>query len=239
MKGGWMKSRIIKAPFSVGITQGVSGQEKTHDKKRKSYPRFIKAGTYQHLLSSRLKSGKRKYGSSKRGVSKRNLIKNVKLKPVPDYKGYFAGDDGRIYFTHSITGELNQLTEMLYPKSRYLTVFLRKGKDRAGFHVHKLVAMVYFGINPADYSIKHKNKNLVDNRPENLSIILHKNSGDTTEETAQKFRLRKTETEIQELETKFFESLGYNRQHRDWIEYIGIKARRIPRLTRNWLRVRG
>ncbi|MCX6161967.1 MAG: hypothetical protein NTV87_11650, partial [Ignavibacteriae bacterium] len=145
----------------------------------------------------------------------------------------------RIYFTHSITGERHQLTEFLYPKSKYLTVFLRKEKDRKGFQVHKLIARVYFGIDTAEYSVKHKNKNLIDNRPDNLSATLIKNATDAAEETAEKSLERRTESDIQELETRFFEALGFNRQHRDWIEYMGIKARGVPRLTRNWLKVRG
>ncbi|MCX6163083.1 MAG: hypothetical protein NTV87_17320 [Ignavibacteriae bacterium] len=228
-----MKQRNKKTPLSVSITKGLSGQGNSPDTEKKSYPRFIKDGIVKRALYPRLKSGKRKYGSPRRGVSKRNLTKNVNMKSVPDYKGYFAGDDGRIYFTHSITGERHQLTEFLYPKSKYLTVFLRKEKDRTGFQVHKLIARVYFGIDPADYSVKHKNKNLMDNRPDIKTAI------DAAEETAEKSLERRTESDIRELETRFFEALGFNRQHRDWIEYMGIKARGVPRLTRNWLKVRG
>jgi len=239
MKGESMKQGFNKTPLSISITKGLGGQGNTPDTKEKSYPRFIKDGIVKRALYPRLKSGKRKYGSSRRSASKRNLTKNVNMKSVPDYKGYFAGDDGRIYFTHSITGERHQLTEFLYPKSKYLTVFLRKEKDRTGFQVHKLIARVYFGINTADYSVKHKNKNLIDNRPENLNIVLNKNLSGAAEETSEKFRTRRTESDIQELETRFFEALSFNRQHRDWIEYMGIKARGVPRLTRNWLKVRG
>lgn len=158
-------------------------------------------------------------------------INKKELKPIPDFENYYAYKDGRIY---KINGEscIRQLAEFRQPYSKYLYVYLYRNKsDKVGIAVHKLVASAFFGIDPSKYHIVHKDKNTLNNRPDNLEI---KRKSSMEIEDSERTLIRE---KIRELEEVLLKYLNFNRNSQVWQDYRRITKNMSDRVKCNWLKL--
>lgn len=91
----------------------------------------------------------------------------LQMKEIPNYTGYYATTDGKIYSKRS--GELIQLHGRM--RKGYLRVNLISSSPKGKLvtePIHKLVLETYIGKRPDGYVCRHLNGNSTDNRLENL-----------------------------------------------------------------------
>jgi len=158
-------------------------------------------------------------------LTKRLLLKYEK---IPNFPGYYAGNDGRVYSEFS--DHCKQLTEFRYPFSKFLLVFLYRDSVRFGVHCHKLIASAYFKVNPDRFLIKHKDKDRCNNRPSNLSLIPLTEVEKPEIDSYYK-------SQIREYEIIFFNNINYDFNNPDYLKYYEIKSKGNIRLLYNFLRL--
>lgn len=92
------------------------------------------------------------------------------IRPIPNWAGYFASDEGDIYSDTGWRG--SGLRKMqAHPKgtsSTYLQVRLTKAGRRRSVAVHRLVAAAFHGPCPEGYQCRHLDGDPLNNRPDNL-----------------------------------------------------------------------
>ncbi len=156
-------------------------------------------------------------------------FEKILMKKIPGYSGYFAYKNGRIYRKHKGDENYRQLSEYRLPYSRYLTVYIYRNKIKEGVQVHKLVASAYRNIKYKDYNIYHKDKNDLNNKPENLSI---KKKTDFDENNRINYK-----SEIKDYEAIFKNYINYDYNSILWNDYKIIKLKRSERMIYNWLKI--
>lgn len=96
------------------------------------------------------------------------------LKSIPDFFGYYAGDDGQIYSYYSSTRnarlEFHKPPHALKPflhRTGYLYVVL-SGKKQSTKPVHRLICLSFHGSCPPGMEASHQDGNRLNNKPDNL-----------------------------------------------------------------------
>lgn len=159
------------------------------------------------------------------------VINKKELKPIPCFENYYAYKDGRIYRINE-DNCIRQLAEFRQPYSRYLYVYLYKNKsDKVGMAVHKLVASAFFRIDPSKYHILHKDRNTLNNKPDNLEIKLR----DPMELEDKERTLIKEK--IKDFEDILLKYINFNRNSRVWQDYRRITRNMSDRVKCNWLKL--
>jgi hypothetical protein len=133
------------------------------------------------------------------------------MKKIPGYSGYYAYKNGRIYRKLNKEESYRQLAEYRMPYSAYLSVYIYRNKIKEGVQVHKLIASAYRGINYRNYKIFHKDKNPLNNLPNNL--LIRKN------EIKEKYGKLPYEAEIKDYESILKNYLNYDYNNPLWNEY--------------------
>lgn len=151
------------------------------------------------------------------------------MKKIPGYNGYFAYRNGRIYRKCKSEENYRQLSEYRLPYARYLSVYVYRNKIKEGIQVHKLIASAYKRVNIQEYKVFHKDKNLLNNNPENL-FVRKKAKLETDDELLYK-------NEIKDYEAVLKNFINYDYNCNIWNEYKIIKLKRSPRMIYNWLKV--
>jgi len=164
-------------------------------------------------------------------LTMRLTINKNELKPIPNFVNYYAYKDGRIY---RINGDdcIRQLTEFRQPYSKYLYVYLYRNKsDKVGVAVHKLVASAFFGIDPLKYHISHKDRNTLNNKPENLEI---KQKAPMEIEDEERTLIKEKIKEFEEILLRY---VNFNRDSEVWQDYRRITKNMKDRVKYNWLKL--
>lgn len=151
------------------------------------------------------------------------------MRKIPGYTGYYAYKNGRIYRKHNGGKVYRQIAEYRLPYSRYLSVYVYKNKIKEGVHVHKLIASAFRRINSNNYRILHRDKNFLNNEPQNLAL--------RKLETEGKIGLKTYSTEIKDFEALLKSYINYDYNNPVWNEYKIIKLKRSERMIFNWLKV--
>lgn len=151
------------------------------------------------------------------------------MKKIPGYNSYYAYKNGRIYRKTCSEEKFRQLSEYRLPYSKYLSVYIYREKIKEGVHVHKLVASAYRKINYKKFNIFHKDKNLLNNEPDNL-MIRKKTDCDIQDSDIYK-------SEIKDYEALLKNYINYDYDSIIWNEYKIIKLKRSERMIYNWLKV--
>lgn len=106
----------------------------------------------------------------------------MELKSIPDFEGYFAGDDGNIYTTlkqgcrdrYDLSKRIPP-TKMNYRYTRkgYARVYLRRESTnkREDLYVHRIIAELFLDNPENKEQVNHINCIRDDNRPENLEWV--------------------------------------------------------------------
>lgn len=100
-------------------------------------------------------------------------MRPLRLKPIPDFPGYFAGDDG---FIHSTRGKKNPYARPMRRLSpamggtagKYYFVGLSVNGLQKGYLVHRLIYSAWNGGLIKGLTVSHINGDKYDNRPSNL-----------------------------------------------------------------------
>lgn len=90
----------------------------------------------------------------------------IKIREIPGWIQYYAGEDGNIYSVKS--GKMRRLSPAMGTKG-YKGVALCKNGVPKRFEIHKLIATVFLGPCPPGMEVCHGVKGKLDNSPENLS----------------------------------------------------------------------
>lgn len=98
---------------------------------------------------------------------------DINWKTVPGFPNYAVSDQGDVVNTR-----YQRYLELIEDPRGYYRVWLYNKGEKKHFYVHQLVAMCFIHDGIRRNSIRHKNKNLSDNRPENLEIIRKPNDRD-------------------------------------------------------------
>lgn len=106
------------------------------------------------------------------------IFNNLIFKEIPNYDGYFAGNDGNIYSCWTkegknskiIINKIHVLKPSLQSNKKYLFVIIKNNnKIRIAQRVHRLICMAFHGLPPTSkHTTSHLNGQNFDNRPENL-----------------------------------------------------------------------
>lgn len=98
------------------------------------------------------------------------------IRPIPEFEGYFAGEDGNIYSNRPRAREVGlqpvrKLNPGIQTSGKYYIVNIKKNEDDKykSQRVHRLVCMAFHGV-PIDHkaTVSHINGNWRNNKPENL-----------------------------------------------------------------------
>jgi hypothetical protein len=100
----------------------------------------------------------------------------MNMKPIPEFPGYFASEEGDIYCTRSVNGKgpyisaPRKVKPLLRGKNAhyYQISIARQKRD-----VHVLVAAAYHGPCPEGMEVSHDDGKSLNNRPGNLSYLTH------------------------------------------------------------------
>jgi hypothetical protein len=156
-------------------------------------------------------------------------FEKILMKKIPGYNGYYAYKNGRVYRKNRSDGNYRQLSEYRLPYSKYLSVYIYRNKIKEGVQVHKLIASAYRKIKFKDYNIFHKDKNNLNNYPDNLLIrrkSKYEESGDN-----------RYKSEIKDYEAIFKNFINYDYNCSLWNDYKLIKLKRSERMIYNWLKI--
>lgn len=100
------------------------------------------------------------------------MERETDIKPIPNFDGYFASSDGKIFSNKS--GKMKEMKSFSTPTSKYLIIRLLKGEKRPHCLVHRLVAMTFIP-NPNNLpEVNHKDKNILNNKVQNLEWCTRK-----------------------------------------------------------------
>lgn len=151
------------------------------------------------------------------------------MEPIPGFPLYYAGSDGRIYKKRN--NRFKQLTHFISPGSKYFSVYLcTGGADKKGMHVHKLIAMAYYNISPANYKVIHKDNDFLNNKPENITIekceLKEENNNEVSRRNA-----------VSQYEKLFERHLNFDRSKIEWRRYETVKTKGNYKNTYNYLLV--
>ncbi len=151
------------------------------------------------------------------------------MKPIPGFPLYYAGSDGRIYKKRN--NRFKQLTHFIPPGSNYFSVYLcTGGVEKKGMQVHKLMAMAYFNINPSNYKVIHIDKDLLNNKPENISI-------EKSEEPEENYNEVSRRRAVSQYERLFERHLNFDRSKIEWKRYETVRTKGNYKNTYNYLLV--
>lgn len=151
------------------------------------------------------------------------------MKKIPGYNGYYAYKNGRIYSRKKNNENFRQLSEYRLPYSKYLSVYIYKNNIKEGVQVHKLIVSAFRRIKFKDYNIFHRDRNYLNNIPNNL-YIRKKSKKDVSNVSLHK-------TEIKDYEALFKSFINYDYDCPLWNDYKLIKLKRSERMVYNWLKV--
>jgi hypothetical protein len=151
------------------------------------------------------------------------------MKKIPGYSGYYAYKNGRIYRKCRSEENYRQLSEYRLPYSKYLSVYIYRDKIKEGVQVHKLIASAYRKINFRNYNIFHRDKNDLNNKPDNLTI---RKKSDAAESDGNIYKC-----EIKDYEAVFKNFINYDYDCSLWNDYKLIKLKRSERMVYNWLKI--
>lgn len=97
------------------------------------------------------------------------------LKHIPGFKGYFAGEDGKIYCNlpmgkQSGIGNTRMLAGAIQSSGKYFYVSIKSDNGkRTTKRVHRLVCLAFWGIpNDEKDTVSHLDGNWRNNKPHNL-----------------------------------------------------------------------
>jgi hypothetical protein len=97
------------------------------------------------------------------------------LKPIPGFKGYFAGDNGSIYCNLPMgkqigIGNTRELSPAIQSSGKYFYVSIKSDSGkRTTKRVHRLVCLAFWGIpNNEKDTVSHLDGNWRNNKPHNL-----------------------------------------------------------------------
>ena len=91
-----------------------------------------------------------------------------KLKPIPNFPGYYARDDGVIFATDRWIRHPRPMSPYPRPRGGYLIVNIFKNGGRKKVFVHVLVLETFRGKRPPGLHCRHLDGNPRNNRLENL-----------------------------------------------------------------------
>ena len=152
------------------------------------------------------------------------------MRRIPGCKNYYAYEDGRIYRRKD--NSFKQMTEYRRAYSKYLYVYIYKNpKDKYSLPVHKLIASAYHKIKYNKYYIGHKDRNILNNKPGNLILIMKKQDSSINEN--KKF----DEKNLRDIEALFKHCIGYDYECFDWKNYERIKKEKSMKYRKNWLKL--
>lgn len=122
-----------------------------------------------------------------------NDTKEVIIKPIPGYEGYFASTNGKIY-SNKRYGELRELKASKTTTSNYLVIKLSENGKRHHCLVHRLVALTFIP-NPNNLpEVNHKDKDVSNCRVDNLEWCTRKdnlNDSYSTKSPTRNYRIAK------------------------------------------------
>lgn len=100
----------------------------------------------------------------------------MKILPIPDFSGYFAGEDGNIYSNHPRGRQkgiqpLRKLKTNIQTSGKYFVVNIKKDSDEIfkTQRVHRLVCIAFHGLPLNNHTASHSDGNWQNNVPSNLS----------------------------------------------------------------------
>jgi hypothetical protein len=158
-----------------------------------------------------------------------DAFEKKQMKKIPGYNGYYAYKNGRIYRKQMSGNSYRQLSEYRLPYSRYLSVYLYRNKIKEGVQVHKLIASAYRKISLRNYNVFHKDKNFLNNIPDNL--LIRKKIDEEKKET------KSYKTEIKDYEALLKNFIDYDYNNPVWNDYKIVKLKRSERMVYNWLKL--
>jgi hypothetical protein len=150
------------------------------------------------------------------------------LRKIPYYGNYLADRKGRVYVQNKY-GHIQQLTQFLSPNSRYLRVYITKNRIKRNYPVQNLIISAFRNYNPDKITVIHKDKNSLNNRLNNLR--LKEFNRDVTDNE----RIR--EYQIEHLEEKLKERIGFEGKKKIWKDYKIIKKTKTSNTVINWLNI--
>jgi|WetSurMetagenome_2_1015567.scaffolds.fasta_scaffold299089_1 hypothetical protein len=162
------------------------------------------------------------------------------FKTIPEFPGYYACSNGKIFserknkinaIKSSGSGKKNyrELTSLITPGSKYLSVNLARGKSKVSLNIHKLIGWAFTGKSPFDHCFVHKKKNYMDNTPGNLQYFKL--------EYSDKNENRLKEIEIKELESILRKEIKYNYNSKIWKRYELTKLKGNLLLRINFIKL--
>jgi hypothetical protein len=89
------------------------------------------------------------------------------MKPIPNYEGYYAAEDGSVYSSKS--GKIKKLSFYNSPKHPYYLVSLWVNGKMHTRLLHFLIITAYKGLRPKGMEVRHLDGNCKNNIPSNLS----------------------------------------------------------------------
>lgn len=159
------------------------------------------------------------------------LYNGILLKHIKIYKGYYAGENGKIYSILKTGKGANSINPYDYEKIRELKAYsnkvgkynfidIRHNKEYIRTSEHRLVMIAFdFKEEYQSLVVNHKNFNTKDNRPENLEWMTYKENIDYSVNNDRMSSAYKVK--VTNLETKhetFHSSINKA------LEYIGSKG---------------
>lgn len=102
----------------------------------------------------------------------------VEMKLIPDFPGYFATKDGRIWSDAKYDKHHGKFLKPRKHYTGYLMAILYRDGKRYDCYVHRLVLEAWVGSCPPGFEANHKDNNRINNYPENLEWITIKGNNE-------------------------------------------------------------
>jgi hypothetical protein len=79
--------------------------------------------------------------------------------------------DGKLYYKETVSNRVKKGLEAGYNNSYGYKVVQIKGRE---FRVHRIIYYLHYGIWPGDFQVDHIDGDKLNNKPENLRLVTHK-----------------------------------------------------------------